>query len=198
MAFIKTYKRYFKTAALIWAACLVLFSLVYILVLRSQKDNRERLENRIAEKKQLHESALRASQTETKIHLNEEIGRLRDRLSDFVIDFDNSADLTFDISKIANDKNVASLSIKGNEKMISELPNCEYIGEGHIDIGFNAGFNQFATFLNALERHRPVLFVDQFTITNSRRDDLGYQVNLKVSVFVKKTEVGKDGVSGSG
>jgi hypothetical protein len=196
MVFIKTYKKYFTTAALIWAVSLVLFALVYILILRPLKDDRERLENRIDEKKQLHEAALRASQEETKIHLNEEVQSLRDRLNDFVIDFDNSADLTFDISKIANEKNVDSLSIKGNEKIISELPDCEYIGEGQIDIGFKAGFNQFATFLNALERHRPVLFVDQFTITNSRKDDSGYQVNLKVSVFVKKPEAGAKSDSG--
>lgn len=199
MVFIKTYKRYFVTAALIWAACLVLFLLVYILALRPQKDVQQRTENRLAEKKQLYESALQASQKETKIQLNEQIASLRDRLKDFVIDFEDSANLTFDISKIANEKNVASLSIKGNDKKrISEIPDCNYIGEGHIDIGFSAGFNQFATFLNALERHRPVLFVDQFTITGSRQDKSGYQVSLKVAVYVKKPQASKATESGSG
>lgn len=177
----------------------MLFLLVYIFALRPQKDIQQRIENRLAEKKQLLESAINASQNETKIQLNEQNVRLRNKLKDFVIDFEDSANLTFDISQIANEKNVASLSIKSNDKKsILTIPDCDYIGEGHIDIGFSAGFNQFATFLNSLERHRPVLFVDQFTITRSRQDESGYQINLKVSVFVKKPEVGKATESNSG
>ena len=199
MVFIKTYRKYLISAASIWAACFVLFLLVYIFLLRPQKEIRHRIENRLAEKQQIHESALKASQSETKNYLSEQITRLRDRLNDFVIDYEDAADLTFDISKIANEKNVDSLSIKGNDnKRIEEIPNCTYIGESHIDIDFSAGFNQFATFLNALERNRPVLFVDQFTITNSRQDESGYQVSLKVAVYVKKPQNGKATASDSG
>ena len=199
MVSINTYRKYLITAASIWAACSVLFLLVYVFVIRAQKDTRQRIENRLAEKKQLHESALQVSQNETKIQLNEQIARLRDKLNDFVIDYEDSANLTFDISNIANEKNVASLSIKGNDKTrITEIPNCDYIGESHIDIDFTAGFNQFATFLNALERNRPVLFVDEFTITNSRQDESGYRVNLKVAVYVKKPQADKATKSGSG
>jgi hypothetical protein len=199
MDFVNTYRKYLITAASIWAGCFVLFLLVYIFAIRPQKDTRQRIENRLAEKKQLHESALQASQNETKIQLNEKITRLRDRLNDFVINYEDSANLTFDISNIADEKNVSSLSIKGNDKTrIIEIPNCNYIGESHIDIDFIAGFNQFATFLNALERNRPVLFVDEFTITNSQQTESGYRVNLKVAVYVKKPQDDKDTKSGSG
>lgn len=199
MVFINTYRKYFITAASIWAVCLLLFLLVFVFVIGPQKNTRQRIENRLAEKKQLHESALQVSQNETKIQLNEQIAGLREKLSDFVIDYKDSANLTFDISNIADEKNVSSLSIKGNDKKrIIEIPNCDYIGESHIDIDFIAGFNQFATFLNALERNRPVLFVDEFTITNSRQIESGYLVNLKVAVYVKKPEADKAKKSGSG
>jgi hypothetical protein len=199
MDFINTYRKYLITAASIWAICFVLSLLVYVFVIRPQKHTKQRIENRLVEKKLLHESALQASQNETKIQLNEKIARLRDKLNDFVIDYEDSANLTFDISNIADEKNVASLSIKGNDKTrITEIPNCNYIGESHIDIDFIAGFNQFATFLNALERNRPVLFVDEFTIANSRQIESGYRVNLKVAVYVKKPQADKVTKSGSG
>jgi Tfp pilus assembly protein PilO len=177
------------TAGLIWAACFVIFLLAYMLVLGPQKNYEKRIENKLAEKKQVYESALRAAQEETKIQLNEQTERLQSRLEDFVIDFEDSANLTFDISQIANEKKVASFSIKSKDSRgLLTIPECKYICENHIVISFIGGFNQFAIFLNALERHRPVLFVDKFSITRSGQDDSVYQVSLNVAAFVKKQQ----------
>lgn len=191
MAFIKTfikiYRKYLMGAALIWAACLVLFLLVYMLVLGPQRSSKKRLESEIAEKKQLHESALRAAQEETKIQLNEQIESLRNRLKYFVIDFEDSANLTFDIGQIASEEKVASFSVKStDDRKVSAIPDCNFISENHIDISFIAGFNQFATFVNALERHQPVLFVNKFTIVRSNQDNSVYQATLDVAAFVRK------------
>jgi len=175
------------TAGLIWAACFVIFLLAYMLVLGPQKNYEKSIENKLTEKKQVYESAVRAAQKETKIQLTEQIERLQSRLQDFVTDFEDSANLTFDISQIANEKKVASFSIKTKDSRgLSAIPDCSYICENQIEISFTGGFNQFATFLNALERHRPVLFVDKFTITSSGQDDSGYQVSLNVAAVVKK------------
>ena len=189
MAFIKIYKKYLTRAAIVWAACLVLLLLVYMIALRPQKSNKKRLEKKIAEKKQIYESAQRAAQEETKIQLNEQIERLRNRLQDFVIDFEDSANLTFDISQIANEKKVTSFSVQNkDDRGVSVIPDCNYIRENHIDISFTARFNQFATFVNALERHRPVLFVNEFIITRSNNDESAYQVSLDVAAFVRKQQ----------
>jgi len=187
MPFIKTHKRYLMTAGIIWAACFVVFLLAYIVMLGPQRKYEKSIENKLTERKQVYESALKAAQKETKIRLNEQIERLQSRLEDFVIDFENSANLTFDISQIANEKKVASFSIKSKDgRGPSTIPEAKYIRENHIVISFIGDFNQFATFLIALERHRPVLFVDKFSITRSGQDDSGYQVSLNVAAFVKK------------
>ena len=95
--------------------------------------------------------------------------------------------MTFDIGRIANEENVSSFSIKNNDKQsVSEIPDCKNICENHIDISFIAGFNQFATFVNALERHQPVLFVNEFTISRSNKGEPTYQVSLGVAAFVRK------------
>jgi len=206
MPFLKTHKKYLMTSGVIWAACFVVFLLVYIVVLGPQKKHEKRIENKLTESKQVYESALRAARKETKIRLNEQIERLQSRVEDFVIDFEDSANLTFDISQIANEKKVASFSIKSKDSRgLSTKSEAKYIREDHIVISFIGGFNQFATFLNALERHRPVLFVDKFSITRSgQQDDSGYKVSLNVAAFVKKqrsegllSEDGKNSSRGS-
>ncbi len=187
MSFMKIYKKYLITAGAIWAACFVVFLLAYLLVLGPQKNYIKRTENKLTEKKQAYEFALRAARKETQIRLNEQIERLRSRLKDFVIDFEDSANLTFDISQIANEKKITSFSSKVKKSgRLSTISDCKYIRENHIVISFIGNFNQFATFLNALERHRPVLFVDKFAITRSGQNNSVYRVSLNVAAFVKK------------
>ena len=182
------YRKYLTTAALIWAGCFVLFLFVHIFVLAPQKKNRKRFEEQLAEKKQIYNSAQKAAHEETKIQLNEQIERLRNSLKDFV--FEDSANLTFDISQIADEKKInPPPTIRGkNNREHSEIPNSNYICESKVNISFTAGFNQFAALLNALERHRPVIFVDKFTITRSDQDDSGHEVNMGLSVFAEKRQ----------
>ncbi|MHC4461124.1 MAG: hypothetical protein ACYS6W_00585 [Planctomycetota bacterium] len=184
---IKIYKKYFMTAALIWAGCFILFLFVYMIVLAPQKKSRKQIENQLAEKERIYNSALKATEEETRISLNEQIEELRRKLNDFVIDFEDSANLTFDISQIANDKKLNSFSIKGKEDTKGSA-DLKYLYENRIDAAFTAAFNQFATFLNALERHWPVIFVDSFKITRSRQNGSDHKVNMGLSVFVKRQQ----------
>jgi len=187
--FIKIYRKYLIRTAIAWAVCFVLFVLAYMFVLGPQKSNRKRLETTLAEKQQMYEVAQKAAQEETRNRLNEQIDNLQETLKDFVLDFEDSANLTFDIGRIANEEKVASFNIKNKDKQgLSEIPDCNSICENHIDISFIAGFNQFATFVNALERHQPVLFVNEFAISRSNKGQSTYQVTLDVAAFVKKRQ----------
>ena len=187
--FIKIYRKYLIRTAIAWAVCLVLFILAYMLVLGPQKSNRKQLESTLTEKKELYEFAQKATEDETKIRLNEQIEGLRGTLKDFVVEPEDSANLTFDIGRIANAEDLSSFSIKNNDKQgISEIPDCNSICENHIDIGFVAGFNQFATFVNALERNQPVLFVNEFTMSRSNKGESTYQVSLDIAAFVRKQQ----------
>jgi len=183
------YRKYLTTMALIWTGCFVLLLFVYILVLTPQKKTKKQIQKQFDEKKQMYDSTQKAAQEETQIQLNEQIERLRNELKNFAIDFEDSANLTFDISQIANEKRVNSFSVRTKDNRRGQiLRDCNYISENYIDVSFTAGFNQFATFLNALERHRPVVFVDKFTITRSRQDDSGHQVSMKLAIFVRKQQ----------
>jgi len=192
MSFIRIHKNYLMVAGAIWAASFVVFLIAYFLVIGPQKDYIRSAENRLAEKKQELETAERAAREETNAKLNEQIEHLESRLKDFVIDFEDSANLTFDISQVASDQKVSSFSVKtrDNREPVA-IPDCSYIFEDYLEISFTGGFQQFATFLNALERHRPVLFIDKFTVMHSREERTKYQVGMDVTFLVGKPQEGK-------
>jgi hypothetical protein len=122
--------------------------------------------------------------------LCEQIENLRNKLKNFVIDFKDSANLTFDISQIAGQKGVSSFSIEtkkgsGPPQKTSD----KHLSESYIDISFSAvDFNQFAALLNALERHQPVIFVNKFAITRSKKGESEHQVKMNLAVFVRKIQ----------
>lgn len=189
MAFIETHKKYLTKAALGWAVCFVMFLLAYMVVLRPQCINKKRLDRTLTEKKESYEAAQTAAQESTKAQLHEQIRQLQERLRDFVIDFEDSTNLTFDIGQIASERKVGSFSVKSKDKRGgSPVPESGSIGENHLDVSFIAGFQQFATFVNSLERHRPVLFVNEFTVARSSKDGSSYEVTLDVAAFVKKQQ----------
>jgi Tfp pilus assembly protein PilO len=181
------YRKHLKIPALIWIGCFALFLFVYILVLAPQKKAQKNIEKQLTEIKQIYDSTKEAALQKTQIQMKEQIEQLRNRLNDFVIESDDSANLTLDISQIASEKKLDSFMIKTRESRENPaITACKHITEDRIDIGFNAGFNQFAAFLNALERHQPVVFIDTFSITRSKQDNSGHKVNMNLAVFAKK------------
>jgi hypothetical protein len=182
--------RYLTRVGLIWAGCFALFFFVYMLVLAPQEKNKEQLRKQLKEKKQMYDTALKATQKEAQDQLSEQTGQLRNRLKDFVIDFEDTANLTFDISQIAGEKAVTSFSIETKKDSEGEQSTSDkYIFESGIRISFlTESFNQFAALLNALERHQPVIFVDRFVITRADKSGSGNQVRMNLSVFVRKTQ----------
>ena len=192
MAFVKTYKKYLKVSALIWAACLVVFVLSYFLLIGPQVENQKNLERRFAESKQEYELAQIASRSDTQAKINEEIEALVNRFEEFVIDYKDAEDLTFDISQIADECQVSSFSVQVNDtqKMAGESdPN--NIIEKHFRVSFISEFEEFALFLNSLERHEPVLFVNKFMISQNNQNREEYQVALDLAALVQKQPTAK-------
>lgn len=193
MNFFTEYKTYLKRAGIVWMLSLILCLLAYVFVIGPQSKSIKRLERNIDEQKQIYASARRAAQEQNRIQLNEHIDRLRDKLGGFVIHADELTDLTFDISQIASRENLASFSVTprskksgGRRSAVKQQNDTGSISENLIDIKFTAEFRQFAAFMNALERHHPILFIDAFAITRSSQNETDYQATLDVTAFVRK------------
>lgn len=190
------YTKYFRVGAFLWAGCFLGFLLFYLLVLAPQEKLRAQTERQFAETKSIADAAKAAAQEENRIKLEEQVKSLEKRLQDFVTEQEDTANLTFDISQISSDIKLNSFNITatGSEGII-EIENCDYIFAKRIHVDFTGSFNQFAAFLNALERWRPVIFVDTFGITRSQGGALGHEVDMILAVLVGKNATTK-GVGG--
>lgn len=193
MDFFKNHKRNLKILAAICAACIVLFVMIHMLVLGPQNISKKKLDSELNKKRDTYEFAQNAAREESRKILLNQIEDLRKKLNTFVTDFEDSANLTFDISQIAREKNVASLNVENkNKRTATDLTDLTNISESHINISFTTGFNQFAAFLNALERHRPVLFVNEFRLARSNHNKSAYQITIDVAALIKKQQDDKN------
>ena len=183
------FKKYIKTVAKIWAVCIVFLALAYMFVLVPQKQSLKRMRQQLAVEKQKFELANQAGQEDYQLKQKEEIELLENKLRDFIVGREGSDNITFDISQIAKQKKVGDFSIKHLEKSkrgVADKLECEFIAESYINVSFTGEFDQFAKLLNAMERHRPAIFVDEFSITRSRKEGADHDVDMEMAIFVKK------------
>jgi len=181
------YRKYLKILAFVWSGALLLLLLVYGILIIPQKQALEAIDLQLADKKLEYANAQVAAASEAASNWTGQISRLRKMLQDFVVDSNDLEDLTFDISRIAASLQAGGFTSRGSAgESYSEIPNCEHVAQTQTNIEFTASFVNFATILNALERHKPVIFIDQFTIVKTRKKGQRHQVNMLLSVYVKK------------
>jgi Tfp pilus assembly protein PilO len=181
------------TMSVVWAVSFVLFVLAYFLVISPQLQVKAQLVKEVVEKQQEYNAAVNAAQEDNKKKLADEVDGLKSKLGDYAVEFEESANLTFDISRIAADKQVGSFTVKTTEQSKDadrDKSAPKYLQENRIDISFASNFGQFASFLNALERHRPVIFVDKFKVSRGTQGETVHEVDMDLSVLVKKRPEG--------
>lgn len=188
-------KKNVKVLISAWFGSLVMFLLVYILVLMPQQNIKKQSREVLNEKERLYSSAVKASQENARIRLKEQSVALSDKLMAFVVDFEDSADLIFDISQIANETEVASFSIKARDARQRKKAGFDYISEDQIDIQFTADFNKFISLLNSLERFKPIILIDRFHIIRSKAEGSNHDASVSLAVFVKKQQESKEHLS---
>ena len=177
------------TIASIWFGFFMLLLLINLVILMPQRNKIKHLEKQVSEKKRTFEQALEVGDYDNQLKLDKEIKQLRGELDRFVNAFDNLSNLTFEIRQIARKENVDSFSIRAKDGYQGlAIPHCNYIRESRIDTNFLSNFNQFAKFINSLERHKPVIFVDTFTIKRSDEQGTAHKARVNLSVFVKKPQ----------
>ncbi len=187
----RAYKKYVVTMGLIWGLCLALFVLAYLFILSPQIETKAKLVKEANEKKKAYESALEASKEENRKKLADEVEAVKSRAYDYVADFEDSANLTFDIGRIASEKQVGSFTVKATEKSQgSDKLESKNIEQKYIDIAFESNYKQFATFLNSIERHRPVIFIDRFKVSRAAQSGNWNKVDMGLTIFVRKKTQG--------
>ncbi len=183
----KIRNRYLLTMAAVWGPCLALATASYALVLRPQADCRRDLETRVAQAKEHYARALQATRPEGQVRLAGQVDRMHGRIEDFLVDFDGAPGLAFEIGNLARETRLESFGMKPVNTQASGSPtDREHLGEKRLSVSFLAGFPRFAAFLNALERHHPVVFVETFTINRPLEADAQPRVDMGLAVLIEK------------
>jgi len=181
------YRKYFKIGISFWAVCFIVLFFSYLVVLAPQEKLRRATEIKLVEIKRLAQAAREAAEESNKKKMLEQLSDLDKQLNTFVVEQEEAANLTFDIGRISSEMRLDSFSsfFTGGEGTL-KTDSYKHINARQISVNFNSSFNKFAMFLNALERNRPVIFVDTFSITRSIEENLGHKVNMELAVLVGK------------
>ncbi len=181
------YKKYLTTIAMIWGVCIVGFLAGYMMIIVPVKESIIQAENELTEKQGIMESAKNTTSTEAKQKLKEEMAKLHQLLAEYAVSYENAAGLTFDISKIVTDKGATGFKINTVSKdSFVPIQDCKYIGENVFKLKFKGTFQQFAYFLNRIERNTPVIFVNEFSIEAPNAAEAKNAVSMEINVFVLK------------
>ncbi len=185
----KVRTKYCLFAAVIWVPSLALALASYMLILKPQVQYEKELDVQLTDVKNLYRVARYAAEEKNRIELEQTVQTLNTRVCDFSMQADATADLAFELAKLADETGVESFAMKPKRKQgLEAIPNCDLIGRDYIELNFNGPFHEFATLLNALERHHPTLFVETFSIRRGRSQESEPQVNMQLAVLVKKPQ----------
>ncbi|MEN6387185.1 MAG: hypothetical protein ABFD79_18555 [Phycisphaerales bacterium] len=185
----KALKKDFKLAIFVWLASALLATLVYLFVISPEINLEKQIAAQFVEKQKAFTTILNSNSKDARANLNQQMLQWQDEVGQYAIGIDDLPNLTFDISKIAKDVKVESFSISSQD-VYSNIKKQEgaFVNEKQLKVNFKSDFNKFAAFLNAVERHRPVVVVNEFSISNTEHDPSSSQVSLILSVYVKKKQ----------
>jgi len=185
----KINKKYLKFASLGWLGSLMLAMLMYLTIIAPQQETKKQITAQLTDKEKIYNEILKLNQKDARNHLNNQMEQWKSSLNEFIISNEDLAGLTFDIGQIAKDVKVDSFSITSQDIFTNKPASAgNYITQKLMKVDFKSDFKKFATFLNAIERHRPAIFIDRFEINNTEHNANANQVNMVLSVFVKKKQ----------
>jgi Tfp pilus assembly protein PilO len=177
-------KKYFSKILFVWTGFFFVVLQMYIFVLVPQGKEKKRLDGELAKITARYQQAQDAVSEASRSILNQQIVDLKNSAGVFVINLENASNLTFDISRLSEQLKLSSLVIKTkSEQWVQSYNN---ISENQLLISFTSSFNQFFALLNALERHRPIVFIDTFSVTKPRQEQEGNDVTMELAFFATK------------
>ena len=181
--------RYTIVTAAVWAVSVIVLGGGYFLLHAPQQATLLQLKNQCAESQSALVQAQLAAQDQTKAKQKkqcEEVGQLISGLS---TQRDAVTELVFEIGRIASELRLSEFSSKNQkQKNYSTVGKSKLVSEVWLDVEFQATFEQFAKFLNRLESHSPVVFVEEISFRRGAKDMYEHKASLQLS-FLAKTGV---------
>jgi len=184
-------KKYFVTALLVWAGSAVVLGVAYFFLMSPRVDEYGAVKQKLAAKESEYQKARNIDRPGSGKEITEQLARQQEVLGDFVADKKQAANLTFAISQLAQARDIVSPSVgeRGKGKA-SVLDDCPHLWKKQVEVEFKSGFPEFFSMLHAVESHRPVMFVETFSIIPDGQEENENDVKFDISVLARQTKDG--------
>ncbi len=177
------YKKNLKLVAIVWGisiAVLALFFFFWICPCNSELKQANTEQEKLTDR---YNTAVANSEQKKREELTAELDMLRSRVGMYAIETSKSPQVVFDIRELARTSDIAISSVKPSAS-VEKIVEAKYLRRQQLKIDFQAKFKNFAQFLNSLESHEPVVFVDKFKIV-AADDARGLpKVSMDLSIYV--------------
>lgn len=180
------HKKFLITVTILWAMAVAAFAGLHFLLLSPQREAVRIVDEKLALKAEELDKYKAVGLPGVRVEWDERIETMSANLGQYVANPEDLDRLAFSISRIANEIGVKGFSSKElGEKSYAEMPNYDYIGRSSTSVSFLGTFNQLAMFVNALERHGPVVFLDELTISQVPRLENENQIHILYNMYVR-------------
>lgn len=179
---------YNAAAALLWIVCLgvigagVLFSggLQGVAIEQARRDLNESQEKLAF--------AQSAGKDETKQRTQERLARTRDSLNTFSCPAAAESSLIFQIGQLAHTLELKKFTSRFPDNVPEQtIEKSDRIAEGWLTVEFIADYLKAAAFVNSLERHEPLLFIESIHLRPSEEGVDEASVRLTLSYLIRKS-----------
>jgi hypothetical protein len=179
--------RYIIVTAVVWIVSVIALGGGYLLFGAPQESELVQLKNQCAESQNALEKAQMAAQEKTKARQQQQCEEVDQLLSSLSAEQDAVTELVFEIGRIAtNELRLIEFSSKNHKQnSYSTVGDSKSVDEVWLKVDFRATFEQFAQFLNRLECHNPVVFVEEVSFRRGTKDAVGHQISLRLSFLTE-------------
>ena len=182
-------KKYIISAASVCVGGFALLGLLHLFVVGPKAAVADKLENQISAKKAEYKTVTEIADSSARELLERKFKTAGDRSDSFVVQNSGTGSLALHIKQIAGEIGVEDFSSKNKTiNSYGKIGRCERIEEGRIIVDFRGSFAQFAEFVNKLERNKPVVFVDTFTMKRAVNSGSKHSFSMVLIFFVKKKQ----------
>ena len=178
--------RYAIITAAVWAVSVIVLAGGYFLFYMPQQIEFAQMKNQCNESQTMLEQSQLAAREQTKEKQKQRCEEVSQRIAGFSTQQDTVTELVFEIGRIANELHLVEFSSKNQrQKSYSTVGKSECVSEVWLNVDFEASFEQFAQFINQLECHSPVVFIEEVSFRRQSRSDKGHDASLKLSFLAE-------------
>ena len=173
-------------AGIVWAACMGLVVLSPTLLSGAQGMTVEQARQALLESQEQLAIAKKSSGEKAKQQLNARLAETKQSLSAFSCPYPDESKLIFQIGQMAHTLQLENFTTRfpGNapEKILEKENRTK---EGWLTVEFDADYLKTIAFVNSLERHKPILFVESIHLRRNPDNHQTASVRMMLSYLIQ-------------